>query len=228
MTPLSLGEVCLRLFLAFLAGFLVGWERESHGRPAGLRTNILACVASAAAMMVSHELLTQVAGAATAVRADPARLGAGILTGIGFLGAGTILRHENIVRGVTTAASLWFVTVLGLAFGTGLFALGGIGTALALFALYVLPRLERKARRDWYVALTVTMTLEGPSEKVVKEAIESKGPAVQSMKLSYDLEKKQKTVTCDLKLKRADRFDLSNEVVTTLTQSPGVLQVAWE
>jgi putative Mg2+ transporter-C (MgtC) family protein len=230
MTPLSVGDICLRLGLAFVAGFLVGWERESHGRPAGLRTNILACVASAAAMMIAHDLLTQVAGsaAAGAVRADPARLGAGILTGIGFLGAGTILRHENLVRGVTTAASLWFVTVLGLALGTGLFVLGGVGTVLALFALYILPRLERKARRDWYVELTVTMRLDGPNEKVVKETIESKGPAVQSMKLGYDLEKQQKTVICDLKLKHADRFALSNEVVTALTKAPGVLQVAWE
>src|SRR5438477_324936 len=119
MTELSFSDMLLRLLLAFLAGMAVGWERESHGRPAGLRTNILACVASAVAMIVS-EMLFAKSAAATATgnwRPDPARLGAGILTGIGFLGAGTIIRHGNFVRGVTTAASLWFVTVLGLAFG---------------------------------------------------------------------------------------------------------------
>src|SRR6185503_3582105 len=129
MAHLSISEMFLRVLLAFLAGVIVGWERESHGRPAGLRTNILACVASAVAMIVS-EMLFAKSAAATAGgnwRPDPARLGAGILTGIGFLGAGTIIRHGNFVRGVTTAASLWFVTVLGLAFGNGLFLLGTIG-----------------------------------------------------------------------------------------------------
>src|SRR5437762_240743 len=121
MGTLTLWEMFLRLLMAFAAGFVVGWERESHGRPAGLRTNILACVAAALAMVVSEVLFAQGAAitATGAWRPDPARLGAGILTGIGFLGAGTILRHANMIRGVTTAATLWFVTVLGLAFGSG-------------------------------------------------------------------------------------------------------------
>src|SRR5438105_12990606 len=150
MSSLSLGEMLLRLVTAFVAGFVVGWERESHGRPAGLRTNILACVASALAMIVSEVLFTQSAASNPSIswRPDPARLGAGILTGIGFLGAGTILRHTNVVRGVTTAASLWFVTVLGLAFGSGEFALGFIGVGLALVALFILPRFERYIETD--------------------------------------------------------------------------------
>src|SRR5258706_1598343 len=130
MSSLSVREMFLRLLMAFLAGFVVGWERERHGRPAGLRTNFLACVAAALAMMVSEVLFTQSAVAlnpAASWRPDPARLGAGILTGIGFLGAGTIMRLSNFVRGVTTAASLWFVTVLGLTFGSGLFSLGFLG-----------------------------------------------------------------------------------------------------
>src|SRR5437879_4208275 len=124
MSPLSFPEMVLRLLMAFLAGFVVGWERESHGRPAGLRTTILACVASALAMILSEVLFTQSAAlmGSGSWRPDPARLGAGILTGIGFLGAGTILRHANIIVGVTTAATLWFVTVLGLAFGSGQYA----------------------------------------------------------------------------------------------------------
>src|SRR5262245_26464309 len=103
MSPITAPEILLRLFFAFVAVFALGWERETHGRPAGLRTNILACVASAMAMIVSEALFVQSAAATPtgSVRADPARLGAGILTGIGFLGGGTILRHDNFVRGVT-------------------------------------------------------------------------------------------------------------------------------
>src|SRR5436309_14416659 len=150
MKHLTLWEMFARVAMAFVAGAVVGWERESHGRPAGLRTTILACVASAVAMVISEVLFVESA-AATATgswRPDPARLGAGILTGIGFLGAGTILRHRNVIRGVTTAATLWFVTVLGIAFGSGEFALGFIGVGAALITLFVLPVVEKVIKSD--------------------------------------------------------------------------------
>jgi putative Mg2+ transporter-C (MgtC) family protein len=219
----------LRLLMAFAAGFVVGWERESHGRPAGLRTNILACVAAALAMVISEVLFAQSAAATatTSWRPDPARLGAGILTGIGFLGAGTILRHVNVIRGVTTAATLWFVTVLGLTFGSGEFALGFIGVGLALVALFILPRFERYIESDWYSTLSVTATLEGLSEQDLRNRISTLGPKVQAMRLSYDLEKKHKKFLCELKLKRRNVFEVSTSVVTDLTRCPGVLQVRW-
>src|SRR5262245_27600981 len=145
MSSLSHSEMLLRLGMAFLAGLIVGWEREKHGRPAGLRTNILACLASAVAMVLSEVLFSRSAalGPTVSWRPDPARLGAGILTGIGFLGAGTILRHENVIWGITTAASLWLVTVLGLTFGSGEFVLGLFGLGLAMIILYVLPLFEK-------------------------------------------------------------------------------------
>src|SRR2546423_14039656 len=99
MEKLTYLGIFLRLLAAFGAGLVVGWERESHGRPAGLRTTILACVASAMAMIISEVLFAESAAAQPPIswRPDPARLGAGILTGIGFLGAGTVLRHANFV-----------------------------------------------------------------------------------------------------------------------------------
>src|SRR5690606_29104215 len=111
--------VLLRLGLAAMAGAIVGLERESHGRAAGLRTTMLVCVSAAVAMLVSHALFVASTGPGISWRPDPARLAAGILTGMGFLGGGAIIREGNMVRGVTTAAALWFVTVLGLAFGSG-------------------------------------------------------------------------------------------------------------
>lgn len=219
----------LRVALAFLAGFVVGWERENRGRPAGLRTTILTCVAAAVAMIVAEVLLVESAraGLTNAVRADPSRLGAGILTGIGFLGAGTIMRHENFVRGVTTAATLWFVTILGLAFGSGLFALGGLGLGLALLTLLLLPCFEKHVKSDWYATLTLTTTLTALAEVELKQSIETFGPSVQTMKLNYDLAKQQKTAICELKLKRLDRFELSSKIVTHFAQCPGVQQVDW-
>ena len=229
MSSLSIFQICLRILASFLAALVIGAERESHGRPAGLRTTILACVAAAVAMILSEVLFAQSAAATAggSWRPDPARLGAGILTGIGFLGAGTILRHENVIRGVTTAATLWFVTVLGLAFGSGEFSLGFIGFGLALVTLFVLPRFEQHIRTDWYATLTVTTTLDAASESELRKRIEAFGPLVKTMKFSYDLEKKQKTMICELKLKKAEVAEVSGNVIKELTRCPGMLHVRW-
>jgi putative Mg2+ transporter-C (MgtC) family protein len=229
MSTVSFPQMLLRIGMAFIAGLIVGWERTSHGRPAGLRTTILTCVASAIAMVISEALFAESAAATAGGnwRPDPARLGAGILTGIGFLGAGTIIRHANAVRGVTTAATLWFVTILGLAFGSGQFALGIIGTGVALAALFVLPLLEQWIESDWYATLTVTGTLEALSETSLRTQIEKLGLSIKTMRYSSDLEKKQKTVAYDLKLKRPVVFDVSSKLVNQLGALPGVLQVRW-
>ena len=145
----------------------------------------------------------------------------------GFLGAGTILRHANVIRGVTTAASLWFVTVLGLTFGSGEFGLGFIGVGLALLTLYVLPRFEKHIQSDWYATLSVTAGLESLSEAELQNRIEALGSKVKAMRLNYDLEKKQKAFICELKLKKRNVFKLSSSVVSELTKCPGVLQVSW-
>jgi putative Mg2+ transporter-C (MgtC) family protein len=180
-------------------------------------------------MIVSEMLFVESAGATPggSVRSDPARLGAGILTGIGFLGGGAILRHDNLVRGVTTAASLWLVTVLGLTFGSGLYALGFISTSLALLALYVLARFERLLPSDWYATLMVTGTLEALDEAELKRCVEALGPKVQQMKLDYDCEKRHKRVECEVKLKRPQRFELGTRIVATLREQPGILRVEW-
>jgi len=219
----------LRLLMAFAGGFVVGWERESHGRAAGLRTNILACVAAALAMVVSEILFVQSAAAtaSSSWRPDPARLGAGVLTGIGFLGAGTILRQANVIRGVTTAASLWFVTILGLTFGSGEFVLGFTGVGLALVTLYVLPRLERSIQSDSYARLTVTTTMEGLGEEELRRRILARGPTVKLTRSVYDLTKKEKTISWELKLGKGKIFELSTDLVTELTKCEGVLRVQW-
>jgi putative Mg2+ transporter-C (MgtC) family protein len=227
--PLTLWDVVARVLTALAAGILIGWERESHGRPAGLRTTILACVASSIAMIISEALFIESAasGSAENWRPDPARLGAGILTGIGFLGAGTIIRHENLIRGVTTAASLWFVTVLGLAFGSGLFALGGLGAVIALATLYLLPTFEKRIPIDWYVTLTVVMNLNTLDEDEFRRRVATAGPSLRRLELDLDLATGRQTFTCELKMKRAEAFQFSKRIVTDFQQIPGVMQVKW-
>jgi putative Mg2+ transporter-C (MgtC) family protein len=230
MTPLTFPEILLRLGLAFVAGFIIGFERSGRGRPAGLRTTTLTCVVGAIAMIVSEKLFVE--SGATVVsgswRPDPARLGAGVLTGIGFLGAGTIMRHENVIRGVTTAACLWFVTVIGLAFGSGEYAVGGIGLAMGLITLFVLPRVETHIHAERYATLTVIESLEGIGEDELRKRVEAMGAHTKTVKLSYDLEKKQKKIIFELRLKKPLLYDTCRKLITDVAKTPGVIQASWE
>lgn len=134
-------EVALRLFLSVLLGGLVGFERESHNRPAGFRTHILVCAGSALIMLVSAYGFPANLTAGYAV--DPGRIAAQVVTGVGFLGAGTIIRHRGSIRGLTTAASIWVVSGIGLAIGIGFYPGALLGTLLVLLSLFVLGRIER-------------------------------------------------------------------------------------
>lgn len=129
-----------RLLLALVLGGLIGLERELHGRPAGFRTHILVCMGSALTMIIGFQIRAGTAGAAV----DPTRIAANVVSGIGFLGAGTILREGANVRGLTTAASLWVSAVIGLAAGAGDFVAAGATTALALLALVLMSLVERR------------------------------------------------------------------------------------
>lgn len=131
----------LRVLLAAGLSAIIGFERELHGRPAGLRTHVLVGI-GAALIMASGEGVIQLLAAQAGVQVDPGRIAAGVITGIGFLGAGTIIRVGDWVRGLTTAASIWFVAALGIVSGQGLYVLAVGGTAVGLVVLTVLDRVE--------------------------------------------------------------------------------------
>lgn len=135
-------ETTFRLFMAVLLGGLIGWERERDAHPAGFRTHILVCLGSALIMLISIYGFAEFMKEEN-VRADPARLSAQVVSGIGFLGAGTILRQGFTVSGLTTAASLWVVAGIGLAVGAGYMFGAVLTTLLALVSLELLNRLER-------------------------------------------------------------------------------------
>jgi putative Mg2+ transporter-C (MgtC) family protein len=128
----------LRGGFAIVCGALIGIERERRGKSAGFRTNILICLGSALYMMVSEFLLTRHAPNML----DPTRIAAQVVTGIGFLGAGTIIQSGGTVTGLTTAASIWVVAAIGILVGAGFPLLGLIGTMLVLITLVLLPRVE--------------------------------------------------------------------------------------
>src|SRR5678816_1934792 len=133
-----LSEDGVRLALAVLLGGAIGLEREASDKPAGLRTNILICVGSTLMMILS----IQVAHHYAVVSADPSRIAQGVITGIGFLGAGTILHSRGGVTGLTTAATTWAVSGIGLALGSGFYMLAFTTTILILAVLWVFGRIS--------------------------------------------------------------------------------------
>jgi putative Mg2+ transporter-C (MgtC) family protein len=127
-------EMVLRLLLAVVLGGIVGWERQMARKPAGLRTHLLVCIGAA---------LFTLASIYGFEGGDPARVAAGIVAGIGFLGAGTIIRSgEGILVGLTTASSIWAVAAIGMVAGTGLYILAAVGTVVMLIALRIFKRFE--------------------------------------------------------------------------------------
>src|SRR5690349_3536323 len=146
-------QMLYRLLAAVAAGACIGYERSFHGRPAGLRTHVLVCLASAVLMLVTvyEDHWVRIPGEA---RLDPTRMAQGIMTGIGFLGAGVIVKEGLNVRGLTTAASIWLTAAIGLLAGVGLYLPMFVSVALTLAVLSVFRRvgLQVPTRRSYTFA----------------------------------------------------------------------------
>jgi putative Mg2+ transporter-C (MgtC) family protein len=142
-------DIGVRLALTIAAASLLGYDRGARGQVAGVRTVILVGLAAACAMALANLLLpVQGKGPTSFAQLDMMRLPLGVLTGVGFIGGGAILKREDIVSGVTTAATLWLVTVIGLCFGAGQLGLGAAAAVVAFLTLFPLKQLERRMARD--------------------------------------------------------------------------------
>ena len=165
-----------RLLLASLLGALIGLEREVHGRTAGFRTHLLVSLGSALFVVVSINFYKEFGnfGGALPVGVDPGRVAAQVVVGIGFLGAGAIIREKESVRGLTTAACLWIASAIGVACGSGLFLLSILVTGVALISLIALKKIEGLLARDSYVLMKVESDdLPGQLERIVQIAVDS-------------------------------------------------------
>lgn len=140
-------EIAIRIVVALVLGGLIGLERELGDHPAGFRTHILVCIGSALLVILSIYGFAQFAYEPN-VRMDPARLAAQVVTGIGFLGAGTIMRTGLSITGLTTAASLWVVAAIGLSVGAGFYVGALITTFVAIISLFLLNKLEKTFSRS--------------------------------------------------------------------------------
>src|SRR5471030_336413 len=153
LTPHYL-EITVHLASAWLAGSLIGLERSFHGRPAGFRTHALVCLASAVLMMITayqSDWLTSTLP--NTIRADPQRMAQGIMTGIGFLGAGVIFKEGLSERGLTTAASIWVTAAIGILVGIGFWFAAVVGAAAALIVLALFRYIEARLRSEFYAKI---------------------------------------------------------------------------
>ncbi|ELC8443820.1 MgtC/SapB family protein [Clostridium perfringens] len=148
---LSIRDIILRLLLSTIVGGIIGYEREFHNRAAGFRTHILVCVGATIVSIIEIKLGEEVFQLVSnnyyvrdVVKIDYARLGAQVISGIGFLGAGTILQNKGSVKGLTTAASLWAVACLGLAIGMGYYDLGILGSLFIFLTLAILKKFQSR------------------------------------------------------------------------------------
>ena len=145
------GVIVIRVVAAVAVGALIGFERTFHGRPAGFRTHALVCAASSLLMLVTvyqNEWMTL--APAESIRTDPTRMAQGIMTGIGFLGAGVIFKDGLTVRGLTTAASIWITAAIGILFGIGFYVPAALGTIATLAILSAFRVIEHRLPSEFY------------------------------------------------------------------------------
>jgi putative Mg2+ transporter-C (MgtC) family protein len=220
-------DLAVRLCSTVIAGAIIGYNRTEHGKPAGLRTIMLVCLAASIAMLQMNYLLTlSVRPSESFVMNDLMRLPLGILTGVGFIGGGAILRKDNLVVGVTTAATLWYVTVVGLCFGGGQMLLGWAATAFGFLILYTLKRAEEYMVTEQDARLSLVVNIQGPGESEIRERLDS--AAIQIRGVSFEASGPSRTYKLSVHdLGRHPKFSIP-KVIEELSRQPGVVSLNWQ
>jgi putative Mg2+ transporter-C (MgtC) family protein len=221
-------QIALRLALSIVAGLVIGFNRGEHGRPAGMRTTLLVCLAACFAMIQANLLLsTSGKSADSFANFDVMRLPLGILSGMGFIGAGTIIRRDNLVLGITTAATLWFVTVMGLCFGGGQIGLGLTAFAIAFVVLWGLKYVEHAIPQDARVTLNVLMQKSGPSENEIRDAILQNGLLIITWGITYSQNGEQIQIHSQVQQRVKPGETNQPTFLSQLARRAGVIEVCW-
>lgn len=208
-------DLLIKLVLAVLLGGIIGFEREVAGKPAGLRTNILICIGATLLMDVSIRIGLTEAGRI----GDPGRIAAQVVSGVGFIGAGTIMQAQGTVTGLTSAATIWVVAAIGLTVGAGYYV-EGIGAGLLVtFVLAGLGNLEHYVRRARRVVSATIRTRIGTPEADVATALRAHGITIEDRRV-FDHEQDR---TFELKLAGPSRqFEIATAALLSLDHIYGV------
>jgi putative Mg2+ transporter-C (MgtC) family protein len=188
-------DLAVRLVVAAVLGAAIGLEREIHDHPAGMRTHLLVSLGAAIFTELSIYSFQPPGGGTGAVPTDPSRIAAQVVSGIGFLGAGAILKYGTSIRGLTTAASLWATAAIGMAAGAGAWVIGAVGAVIVIFSLWplnvVISRLRLRDSRSLRVRLTLARldALGGVSNTLAVQRVEISGINTQRLgKGRYEIE----------------------------------------
>ncbi|HUR28448.1 MAG TPA: MgtC/SapB family protein [Planctomycetota bacterium] len=184
----TLLEIGIRLAAALGVGALIGFERSYRGRPAGFRTHALVCLSTSLLMLLTayEERWVRVASGVT-FTLDPTRMAQGIMTGIGFLGAGAIMRDGLTVRGLTTAASIWITAAIGILIGIGFYEPAMISAFLTLFVLSVFQRIEHRMPSQFYAHFTLRFAREAAMpEPQLRELVTKHGFSIANLNYRLD------------------------------------------
>jgi len=179
-------EAIIRLLLGALIGGIIGFEREVHGRAAGFRTQLIVCMASVLIMIVSENYYFYMRELDSSLRIDPARIASGALIGIGFLGGGVIVKSGYAVRGLTTAASIWIISAIGLAIGAGLYTEGLLTFSVTIIALVILRKAEKHISTIRYKAITVSTEMIEGVEEIILPLLSECGIDIHSIDYKKD------------------------------------------
>ncbi|MFH5181504.1 MgtC/SapB family protein [Paenibacillus sp. TAB 01] len=219
-------HITLRLILAVVLGGLIGFERERSSHAAGLRTHILVCLGSTLIMLLSMYGFSEFSKLSN-VQRDPARLAAQVISGIGFLGAGTILYTGKSITGLTTAASLWVVAAIGLATGAGFYYASGLTCVLALLSLWVLNVVEQKYFDGKKLRILRIQADESPGILTrISSTLTAKGNDIRKLTVE-DTERQSTEMIISIAL-RMSRGNHITSVVEELQQMDGVHSVSCE
>jgi putative Mg2+ transporter-C (MgtC) family protein len=215
-------EMLVRLLAGLCAGALIGYERSYHGRPAGFRTHALVCMASSLLMLVTVYEAHWVRAATDSVRLDPTRMAQGIMTGIGFLGAGAIIKEGLTIRGLTTAASIWITAAIGVLAGIGFYFPLAVTVILTLGVLSLFRWIEIRMPTESFFHFDVRFARESEmSETALRELVERHGFSLAN--LSFRLEAEGRIKRNTMVLRTLHRSSVSR-LAHTLEQNAAVVE----
>lgn len=216
-------ELFLRLTLSCVLGGIIGYERQSRRKSAGLRTNILVCLGSCLIMVMSTELYQGVEGR---TNADPARLAAQVVSGIGFLGAGAIMKEGLTVTGLTTAACLWVVAGVGLAVGAGYYSAALFATALVFCTLGALSKLDEWVAHEKHLSMVI-QTMDRPGQLMrINTCLESMKLRIRGIRTKGSEDEGREKDTLYIELELYNHYNIrSVEVADAVKRIEGVIGV---
>lgn len=218
-----------KLLLSAILGGMIGLEREIHGRPAGFRTHLLVSIGACLYVITSVHFYTVYGNfsGTVATGVDPGRVAAQVVAGIGFLGAGAIIREKSSVRGLTTAACLWVAAAIGVACGVGLFGISLAVTVMALISLLLLKRVEAMLTRDTYVYIRVWSEIRPGQLEKVEQLLQQCNIKVLNSSMERNAETGQLHVTYQVKY-NSKKLDCNPVDLISSLEGIRRVSIGWE